>query len=251
MQIRLHAMAVALVLAAAQGPASAWDYPGHRIVGNIADIVLQRDHAKTHERVTTLLAQKLGDEVDRRDLREVSVFPDCAKNEKRYCGRDPSPEEIQYVLRNIVHKSFHFTNSPLQEKSYRAGGIGTSETDVVQMINYTVTQLKGGKPYKHEVKLTNTEAVFIRDTRSGRAISSANRSARLATDWRRCWWRSSRLTEWEARRGALATELLAALARSSSEEFDSNRRGGCACQRTSCFAVTGPPTNSPGTARMS
>jgi hypothetical protein len=25
-----------------------------------------------------------------RDLREVSVFPDCAKeNEKRYCGRDP------------------------------------------------------------------------------------------------------------------------------------------------------------------
>jgi hypothetical protein len=89
------------------------------------------------------------------------VFPDCAKNERQYCGRDPSPEEIQYVLRNIVHKTFHFTNSPLQERSYRPGGIGTSETDIVQMINYAVAKLKGGKPYIYEVKLTNTEAVWL------------------------------------------------------------------------------------------
>jgi S1/P1 nuclease len=142
--------------------AAAWDYPGHRVVGMIADIVLQRDYPAAHSRVSELLDQKFGTVVDKRDLGEVAVFPDCAKNEAEYCGRKPSTEEIDYVLRNIVHKSFHFTNSPLQQKTYRAGGVGTLETDIVQMIDHTVTQLRGKQPYyKQDVKLNNTEAVWL------------------------------------------------------------------------------------------
>ena len=84
-------------------PASAWDYPGHRIVGAIADAVLQRDHPTAYARVSELLDQKFGAVLDKRTLSEVAVFPDCAKNEKEYCGRAPSPEEVDYVLRNVVH----------------------------------------------------------------------------------------------------------------------------------------------------
>jgi hypothetical protein len=147
---------------AAPVPALAWDYPGHRIVGMIADIVLQRDYPAAHKRVSELLEQKFGTVIDKRDLGEVAVFPDCAKNELEYCGRKPSTEEIDYVLRNVVHKSFHFTNSPVQQKTYRAGGVGTLETDIVQMIDHTVTQLRGKEPYyKQDVKLTNTEAVWL------------------------------------------------------------------------------------------
>ena len=143
-------------------PASAWDYPGHRIVGAIADIVLQKHHPAVYARVSELLDLKFGDVVDKRTLNEVAVFPDCAKNEKEYCGRPASPEEVDYVLRNIVHKSFHFTNSPLQQKTYLAGGVGTLESDIVQMIGHTVTQLRGKRPYfKRDVKLTNTEAVWL------------------------------------------------------------------------------------------
>jgi hypothetical protein len=162
MLVRLFAAAAAAAILAAPSAAFAWDYPGHRVVGAIADIVLKRDHPRTYDRVSELLDQKFGDVVEKRGLGEVAVFPDCAKNEREYCGRDPSPEEIQYVLRNIVHKSFHFTNSPLQQKTYFPGGAGTLESDIVQMIGHTVTQLRGGKPYiKRDVKLSNTEAVWL------------------------------------------------------------------------------------------
>jgi hypothetical protein len=124
-------------------PATAWDYSGHRIVGDIADIVLQRDHPEVHARVLAMLERRSGTAVEQRTLREVAVFPDCAKSEPQFCGRRPSPEEIEYVLRNNGHRNYHFTNSPLQQRRYLAGGAGTGETDIVQMIAHTVEQLQG------------------------------------------------------------------------------------------------------------
>ena len=155
-------LAVAGAVVVTATPAGAWDYPGHRVVGMIADIVLQRDHPVAYQRVSELLEQKFGPVVDKRTLGEVAVFPDCAKNEPQYCGRKASTEEVEYVLRNVVHKSFHFVNNPVQQKTYVAGTVGTVETDVVQMIDHTVIQLRGKTPYrKQDVKLTNTEALWL------------------------------------------------------------------------------------------
>ena len=142
-------------------PAGAWDYPGHRIVGAIADAVLQQHFKKTYQKVHDLLDRTGPAGLEPRTLSQVAVFPDCAKNEEEFCGRKPSAEEIDYVLRNLVHKSFHYTNSPLGQMTYRPDGMDASETDVVHMIAYTVKQLRGKPPYVQDVKLTNTEALWL------------------------------------------------------------------------------------------
>jgi len=148
--------------AASASPAAAWDYAGHRIVGQIADIVLQRDYPDAYARALALLEKKEGAAVEKRVLRDVAVFPDCAKDEPTFCGRRASPEEIEYVLRNNEHKTFHYTNSPFQQRAYLAGGVGTGETDVVQMINHVFEQLQGKRPYfKFCVKLEGAEPLWL------------------------------------------------------------------------------------------
>jgi len=159
------AFLAACMLAGATLPAQAWDYPGHRIVGAIADIVLQRDHPQIADKVKKLLELKTSTGAEQRTLRDAAVFPDCAKNEPDFCKRDPTLEEMKYVLRNNVHKQFHYTNSPMQQKTYLPGGFGTAEADVVQMITHAATQLRSedGKPNfkKNDVDLTDTEAVWL------------------------------------------------------------------------------------------
>jgi len=162
---KLRACLAALAIVA-PAPASAWDYPGHRMVGAIADLVLQQHHPNTAKRVGALLDLKDagGAVVHKRSLREVAVFPDCAKNEEEYCGRTPSREEVEYARRNENHRGFHFTNSPLQLKAYRPDGVGASKTDIVHMIGYTIAQLRGATPSdppKTAVDLTDTEALWL------------------------------------------------------------------------------------------
>jgi hypothetical protein len=145
---------------------SAWDYPGHRMVGAIADLVLQQHHPGTAKRVSALLDVKdaSGAVIRKRSLREVAVFPDCAKNEEEYCGRPPSQEEIDYASRNKDHRGFHFTNSPLQLRAYRPDGVGASKADIVHMIGYAIAQLRGATPTdppKTVVDLTDTEALWL------------------------------------------------------------------------------------------
>jgi len=155
-----------LLLAAAMAapmPALAWDYVGHRIVGAVADAVLKQHHSAAYRRVNDLLDKKDADGfvvLDRR-LSQVAVYPDCAKDEEEFCGRKPTAEEIAYVLRNLGHEGYHYTNSPLEEDAYKKNGVGATDTDLIQMINYTVLQLKRKNPFKFGVKLSNTEALWL------------------------------------------------------------------------------------------
>jgi hypothetical protein len=142
-------------------PAFAWAYPGHRIVGTIADLVLKAHHPIVYAKVQALLTIKADGKDVKRTLSEVAVFPDCAKNDK-FCERPPSDEEKAYVARNPNHGAFHFTDVPIEERRYIADSAGTGTTDVVQMIEYAVAQLRGKSPAaKHDVKLTDPEAVWL------------------------------------------------------------------------------------------
>jgi S1/P1 Nuclease len=155
---------LAAAAAAAPCPAAAWDYPGHRIVGAIADLVLAKYHPVTQKRVSDLLEiQLLSGLWQKRSLREVAVFPDCAKsNNVPFCGRPPSDEEKDYAERNKHHTSYHYTDVPLQQPKYVPKTAGTDDTDVVQMIEYAVMQLSGKTPAtKKDVKLTDREAVWL------------------------------------------------------------------------------------------
>ena len=162
MRITLQILAVASALALPT-PAFAWAYPGHRIVGTIADLVLQAHYPEVYKRVQGLLTIKGPDGKEvKRTLGEVAVFPDCAKNDPRFCGRVPTQEELDYAARNKSHGAFHFTDVPIEQHRYKPGSAGTGEIDIVQMIEYAVAQLRGkSPPQKPNVNLTDPEAVWL------------------------------------------------------------------------------------------
>ena len=165
---RLAIAAYFAVVVAAPWPAAAWDYPGHRIVGAIADLVLQRHYPAVAAKVYYMLATKdPAGHLTYRSLSQVAVFPDCAKDGNvPYCGRPPSDEEKAYAARNKGHATFHYTDVPLQQSEYREHTAGTGDTDVVHMIEYVVKQLSAKtaaeKPAKISgVNLTDTEALWL------------------------------------------------------------------------------------------
>jgi hypothetical protein len=162
---RMHvAVTVVVVAVAVPAPAFAWDYPGHRIVGAIADLVLQKHDPEVYKKVQALLAtrDKDGKEVAR-TLSEVAVFPDCAKKgNEPYCRRPPSDEEKAYAARNPHNATYHYTDVPIEQRRYVAGTAGTADTDVVQMIGYAVAQLRRKTPpKKKDVDLTDAEALWL------------------------------------------------------------------------------------------
>lgn len=164
--MRKNALAIALAAGALAipAPALAWDYPGHRIVGAIADLVLQEHYPNTYRKISELLdTRDANGMIQHRSLSQVAVFPDCAKRgNEPFCGRPPSDEEKVYAARNPHQDKFHYTDVPIEERKYVPGTAGTTEIDVVQMIGYAVAQLRGkSPPEKKDVKLTDTEAVFV------------------------------------------------------------------------------------------
>src|SRR5262245_38901301 len=108
-------LAVVGAAVAAASPASAWDYPGHRTVGAVADAVMSAHHPDAYKKVKALLEGKDADGNKlERTLSDVAVFPDCAKaNNVPYCGRTPSAEEKAYATNNPHHSAYHFTDIPI------------------------------------------------------------------------------------------------------------------------------------------
>jgi hypothetical protein len=166
------AVQAALLLAcigAVPTPAFAWDYPGHRIVGAIADAVLSANQPEVYKKIFgtprapgKLAAHDSDGNVLLRTLRDVAVYPDCAKSGNvPYCGRVPSKEEVAYAARNAHNDSYHYTDVPVQQPKYLPDSPGTEKTDVVQMINYVIAQLRGKKPHIDGVNLTDAEAVWL------------------------------------------------------------------------------------------
>jgi len=164
MRKSIQAIALAATMAAfLPAPAVAWDYPGHRIVGAVADAILAANFHHTRDKVAKLLLGRDSDGKDlERSLREVAVFPDCAKTKNvPFCGRVPSKEEVAYTARNKGNGGYHFTDVPLEQPKYVANAPGTEKTDIVQMINYIIAQLQHKKPHIDGVDLTDTEAVWL------------------------------------------------------------------------------------------
>src|ERR1043166_2618649 len=145
----IRATLAAAMLLATISPGVAWDYPGHRMVGAIADFVMSARHPEAYKKVQHLLATRDADGNPlERTLSQVAVFPDCAKAfNVPFCGRTPSDEEKHYTANNKDNGSYHFTDVPVQQSKYVADKPGTEKTDVVQMINYAVAQLRGKSPH--------------------------------------------------------------------------------------------------------
>ncbi len=114
------------------GEAAAWGRDGHRVVGAIADIVLEQ-HPATQAKIRKLLGASLS---------EAATWADCAKG-FTYCRRPPSAREAAYVGNNPHNHAYHYTDVPIQQTRYRLGSAGTSAEDIVQVSKYAIDVLRG------------------------------------------------------------------------------------------------------------
>ena len=135
-------------------PSSAWSWggEGHRIVGKVADIILEKENSTTLKEVRKILKG--------RSLSEVAILADCAKGPK-YCGREPTAEEKAYTKRNKNNHGFHYTDAAFQQRKYVLGAAGTAKDDAIQIVRYAIKVLSAKGPVKGPANLTRSEALWV------------------------------------------------------------------------------------------
>lgn len=120
-------------LAMAPAQAFAWGMDGHRTVGAIADKIL----------VGTAAGKQVKSLLKDGNLEKYAIWADCAK---RYCTDWYDDEMRSYVKANPKHKSYHYTDIPIQEASYSATSFGADENDVVHILEQCIGVLRNAGP---------------------------------------------------------------------------------------------------------
>jgi S1/P1 Nuclease len=128
-----------------------WSGEGHRAVGAIADLILEK-YPKVRDRVSSILGGN--------SLAEVSVWADCAKG-FRYCHRPPSDEERAFAAQNRAHHAFHYTDVPIQQTAYHAGTAGTADNDIVAVTAYAINVLREKAPNHGPAVLNERDALWL------------------------------------------------------------------------------------------
>ena len=128
-----------------------WSGDGHRTVGMIADLILER-YPKVRDRVSTILAGN--------SLAEVSVWADCAKG-YRYCHRPLTDEEKAFTSQNRAHHAFHYTDVPIQQTAYHAGAAGTAQNDIVAVLAHAINVLREKAPNQGPANLNERDALWL------------------------------------------------------------------------------------------
>jgi len=144
-------LVVALFVLSDSRLAWSWSGNGHRTVGMIADLILER-YPKARERVSAIL--------NGNSLSEASVWADCAKG-YRYCHRSLTDEEKAFVKHNPAHHAFHYTDVPIQQGAYKAGTAGTAEHDIVLVLAHAINVLRGKAPNEGPAILSEREALWL------------------------------------------------------------------------------------------
>ncbi len=85
------------------------------------------------------------------------------EGDNEYLRPQPSAEEIAYAAQQSASRRFPLhQHADRSRQSIDRDGVGRTDTDVVQMINYAVAQLRGKAPQMRiEVKLHDTEALWL------------------------------------------------------------------------------------------
>ena len=134
---------------------------GHQLVGAIADQRLAHNQA---------LAKKVRKILDGMTLQRAATLPDEIKSWQ--CGKQPSgPNRINRELQAFVnancsgspkHSEFHYTDVPVQgNEKYADCRVGCREFDIVKMIPFCISVLKGEEPETNERAITKAVAVIL------------------------------------------------------------------------------------------
>jgi hypothetical protein len=138
-----------LALMCAALDAGAWGGDGHRIVGAMADRLIESSNAQRH--VADLLAGE--------SLEAVSMWPDCAKGD--YCG-PKTPDMLAYIRANPQHGEYHYADIPFQNPHYHDDGVGSGRNDIVQTLKQAIAVLQGkGDRVSNPHRFTPRQALIL------------------------------------------------------------------------------------------
>lgn len=162
-----------LLWAAGTAPAWAWGHAGHQLIGSLADDLLAGSHAA--QQVALVLGPSL------KNLKTAAPWPDCVRDvafrlPDRYVYQPSSafhspacvPFEgdaerkrmENFARRNwhncpvlaghpdqgACHRSYHFSDVAVQHDHYSRQFVGTSNHDIVAVLQAAVAVLRSGKP---------------------------------------------------------------------------------------------------------
>jgi hypothetical protein len=150
----------------------AWGHPGHQLVGSLADELLAGSTAS--KKVASILGPKV------KTLQTAATWPDCVRDVNRLangtfhydkfskyhspvCGPfEGGAEQLRmedYVKRNWTncpggggkapsecHRQYHFADIAVQHDDYSRAWHGSSERDIVSVIQAAIGVLRGGPP---------------------------------------------------------------------------------------------------------
>jgi hypothetical protein len=165
-----HLAVLALFQAISLSPLSGYSESGHRIVGALADKLIEGKPAG--DAVKALLGNV--------SLERASTLPDELRGEDKARGsfkipenpaleaqllafrraNPPSDDETQQHM-PPSHHWFHYTDVPLQCASYSATKVGVSKWDVVKMIGFCHRVLAGTEKPDNERLITPAVAVVL------------------------------------------------------------------------------------------
>jgi len=170
---RLKAPAIIAALLLSVSTGYCYGPAGHELVGAIADARLDREKAATISgTVATLL--------DGLTLAEAAKLPDSIKTwDNKPQAKLPAlkgHDAIDRQLRDFFeankgpsdgangeprHHIFHYTDVPIEAKSYSAGAKGRNSEDLVHMISYCSRVLGGQEPEANDRKITKAVALIL------------------------------------------------------------------------------------------
>jgi len=171
-RLKAVALAVALLLSIPTG--YCYGPAGHELVGAIADARLDRENGDTNTSAT--VARLL----DGLTLAEAAKLPDSIKTwDSKPRAKLPAlkgHDEIDRQLRDFfqankgprdgengeaLHHIFHYTDVPIEAKSYSSGTKGRNSQDLVHMISYCSRVLGGQEPEANDRKITKAIALIL------------------------------------------------------------------------------------------
>lgn len=139
-----------LALTCAALDAGAWGGDGHRIVGAMADRLIEKSNAQRH--VAALLAPG-------ESLETIAMWADCAKGD--YCG-PKTPDMLAYIAANPQHGEYHYTDIPFQHSAYSDGAVGSAGNDIVQTLKQAIAVLQGrGERISNPHHFTPRQALLL------------------------------------------------------------------------------------------
>jgi hypothetical protein len=139
-----------LALLCAALDAGAWGGDGHRIVGAMADQLIENSNAQQH--VAALLAPG-------ESLETIAMWADCAKGD--YCG-PKTPDMLAYIRANPQHGEYHYADIPFQSSHYRDGAVGSGKNDIVQTLKQAIAVLQGkGDRLSNPHRFTPRQALIL------------------------------------------------------------------------------------------